>query len=129
MSLGSPSAGLSSVRQELERVTARLHSSQACQSHLKAELARLRERSDLSPHYSVGLGLTLNYGLCVWFKVHTYLLCVSMDSERRPRGEPSRTAEEWKQLEEAHRHVQAEAKKVSDGRHLDQNQLLLGEGL
>ncbi|XP_062412408.1 centrosomal protein of 63 kDa isoform X2 [Sardina pilchardus] len=81
LSVGSPSAGLSSVRQELERVTARLHSSQACQSHLKAELARIRE---------------------------------SMDSERRPRAEPSRTAEEWKQLEEAHRRAQADAKKLRE---------------
>ncbi|XP_076134978.1 centrosomal protein of 63 kDa isoform X2 [Alosa pseudoharengus] len=81
LSVGSPSAGLPSVRQELERVTARLHSSQACQSHLKAELARLRE---------------------------------SMDSERRPRGESSRTAEEWKQLEEAHRRAQADAKKLRE---------------
>ncbi|KAG5276215.1 hypothetical protein AALO_G00129330 [Alosa alosa] len=81
LSVGSPSAGLPSVRQELERVTARLHSSQACQSHLKAELARLRE---------------------------------SMDSERRPRGEPSRTGEKWKQLEEAHRRAQADAKKLRE---------------
>ncbi|XP_041912467.1 centrosomal protein of 63 kDa isoform X2 [Alosa sapidissima] len=81
LSVGSPSAGLPSVRQELERVTARLHSSQACQSHLKAELARLRE---------------------------------SVDSERRPRGEPSRTGEEWKQLEEAHRRAQADAKKLRE---------------
>ena len=44
LSVENSSSGMSSVRQELERVTARLQSSQACQSHLKAELARLRER-------------------------------------------------------------------------------------
>ncbi|XP_031431388.1 centrosomal protein of 63 kDa isoform X6 [Clupea harengus] len=81
LSVENSSSGMSSVRQELERVTARLQSSQACQSHLKAELARLRE---------------------------------SMDSERRPRRESSRTAEEWKQLEEGLRRTQAEANKLRE---------------
>ncbi|XP_022531194.2 centrosomal protein of 63 kDa isoform X1 [Astyanax mexicanus] len=36
--------GLASLRQELEKVTSKLHCSQTCEKHLKTELTRLREK-------------------------------------------------------------------------------------
>ncbi|TVK90612.1 Centrosomal protein of 63 kDa [Bagarius yarrelli] len=38
------SPGLASIRQELEKVVAKLHCSQTCEAHLKAEVTRLREK-------------------------------------------------------------------------------------
>ncbi|XP_068175409.1 LOW QUALITY PROTEIN: centrosomal protein of 63 kDa [Antennarius striatus] len=39
-------AGVETLRQDLEKTTAKLHSVQACEAHLKAELARVKERVD-----------------------------------------------------------------------------------
>ncbi|XP_066520709.1 centrosomal protein of 63 kDa isoform X2 [Hoplias malabaricus] len=38
------SPGLLSLRQELEKITTKVHSSQTCEKHLKAEVTRLREK-------------------------------------------------------------------------------------
>ncbi|XP_076871236.1 centrosomal protein of 63 kDa isoform X2 [Brachyhypopomus gauderio] len=38
--------GLASLRQELDRITAKLHSAQTCERRLKAEVARLRDKLD-----------------------------------------------------------------------------------
>ncbi|XP_017553499.2 centrosomal protein of 63 kDa isoform X2 [Pygocentrus nattereri] len=40
----SSSPGLNSLRQELEKVTTKLHCSQTCEKHLKAEVTRLRDK-------------------------------------------------------------------------------------
>uniref|UniRef100_A0A8D2ZHY4 Centrosomal protein 63 n=1 Tax=Scophthalmus maximus TaxID=52904 RepID=A0A8D2ZHY4_SCOMX len=41
-------AGVETLRQDLERTATELHCAQACEVHLKAELARLKERADHS---------------------------------------------------------------------------------
>lgn len=51
--LSSPGSApnLASLRQDLEKVTARLNSSQTCESHLKAEVMRLRDKLESMRKY------------------------------------------------------------------------------